>query len=179
MSFPKFELKSLFVAFAVLVVVSSAQADWGRGGRCMEATQQLSTAQATLQQATLILGQINNICGGNIACIITAQNHYNTAVQGVQTATTQKDYACGCQEAIERLNSAQNAFTQAQLVLLNINNICGGALACIITGQNAYNQAQAALSNAQTEKARVCHGGGWHGRGGRGHGGGHGVGVDE
>ncbi len=163
---------SNLVTFAVAILfVTTSKADWGPG-RCEDAKMQLNNAQVGLAHATAILGQVNNICGSQIACIITAQTAYNNAVAAVNNATQYKEFACGCQDAIAQVNNAQAAFNQAWAILLNVNNICGGQIACIVTAQNAFNQAQQGLNNAQAEKSRLCRGG----RPGRGHGGGHGGG---
>lgn len=155
----KNKLNLIAAAIATILSVSSARADWGVN-RCEEATQNLSSAEAGLAQATAILAQTGNICGGAIACILTAQNAYNQAVSAVNTARQQKDFACSCQDAIDRLNNAQNGYNQALAILMNLNNICGGSIACIVTGQNAYNQAKSALETAQADKTRRCDGGG-------------------
>lgn len=159
MSMIRLQSKLSITVAAVLLSVSSAKADF----RCERATDDLNAAQAGLQQATAILGQVQQICGGALPCIVTAQNAYNQAVTNVTAAQRRQNHACGCQGAINSLNAAQAGFTQAQAILMNVNNVCGGALACIVTAQNAYNQAQTALTQAQNRKAQIC---GWNDDGG-------------
>lgn len=100
----KLALSVLGIATALSASTAFAdfdRGDFGRGGfggpvryRCQMAQQNLANAQAGLNQAILILSQVQNICGGAIACIITAQNAYNQAVVAQQNAQREVNFAC-------------------------------------------------------------------------------------
>ncbi len=82
------------LAVSTLLSTSPASADHFRRFRCQEAQQNLNGAQAGLNYALLILSQANNICGGAIACIITAQHAYNQALVNLQQAQQNVRFAC-------------------------------------------------------------------------------------
>lgn len=63
-----------------------------------------------------------------------------------------------CQQAQQDLAAAQTANQQALLVLSQIQNICGGALPCILAAQNHYNQTVGTLQQAQREVNWACGG---------------------
>jgi len=97
-----FKSKLALSLLGIATVLSTSNAfanypDFGGGHghyRCEIARQNLANAQAALNQAVLILSQVQSICGGAIACIITAQNHYNQTVANQQNAQREVNFAC-------------------------------------------------------------------------------------
>jgi chromosome segregation ATPase len=80
-------------------------------------------------------------------------------VNGLNVSHTKFELiSASCDEAIRNLHSANLSLQQATAVLLQIDRICGGAPACIVTAQNHYNNAVTAVRNAEAEKTRVCAG---------------------
>ena len=84
----------LLATTVAVLSTSAAFADDFGGFECQQAMQNVQSAQAGLNQAVMILGQVGSICGNNYACIITAQNAFNQATANLNAAQAQQALVC-------------------------------------------------------------------------------------
>jgi len=67
----------------------------GPSAECANANAQLAAANQGVINATLMLGQVTSICGGNMFCVVQVQNAYNQARTNLGQTQAQVARACG------------------------------------------------------------------------------------